>query len=431
MYSFQHTAQRFMERYGDDLSEQEYDDLVKIAKEKIEIGEYSDKKKIEKGLQYVINIPWKTYILKVTFETERNTITTLLYPEGKVCQIGDFYNSYEQEALNITFGLSRSNYVRRVFVLPDLTSATPCPVGTSVEVYKHIYPKWIGTDIGCGVSLFKLKDIDIDSKNIAKILYENYKNIKLTKNEKILSRQETGTIEEGFDDALGTIGGGNHFAELMVVEEQFIEDPKIDKDAIYLCVHSGSRDYGVFAQDHQLDECVKDTSVACTKFMEIHDDCVRWAHSNRNLIAKKFCKCANLTLGEKLYDITHNFIEKDGNIYIQRKGTIPSNRGPAMIPGSRGTNSYLVLSDGRVHSLPHGAGRKISRGGAKSIFSTCTMRELAKTDLGSYVVSRNLSLMKTEHPECYKDIQSIISNLESEYGVHTIARFKPLVTLKW
>jgi RNA-splicing ligase RtcB len=52
--------------------------------------------------------------------------------------------------------LTRRPYVRTVFALPDLTVADPCPVGTSVEVFRHIYPTWIGDDIGCGVALFKL-----------------------------------------------------------------------------------------------------------------------------------------------------------------------------------------------------------------------------------------------------------------------------------
>ena len=84
-----------------------------------------------------------------------------------------------------------------------------------------------------------------------------------------------------------------------------------------------------------------------------------------------------------------------------------------------------------LHSLPHGAGRVLSRLDAKAAFQSLTLEEMTTTDLGSYVVSRNESLLRTEHPECYKDLSAIMDTLESDFGVHVLARFRPLVTLKW
>jgi hypothetical protein len=89
-------------------------------------------------------------------------------------------------------------------------------------------------------------------------------------------------------------------------------------------------------------------------------------------------------------------------------------------PGSQG-----------LHSLPHGAGRVLSRLDAKNAFQSLSVAEMTHTDLDSYVVSKNEALLRTEHPECYKDISGIMDTLESEYGVRIIARFRPLLTLKW
>ena len=95
---------------------------------------------------------------------------------------------------------------------------------------------------------------------------------------------------------------------------------------------------------------------------------LNWAKVNRRLIAEKFSKASGIKIVKKLYGLTHNFIERKGDVYIHRKGSIPSDNGPAIIPGSRGTYSYLVESSSKtLHSLPHGAGKKIFTSTSKRI----------------------------------------------------------------
>ena len=257
-------------------------------------------------------------------------------------------------------------------------------------------------------------------------MYNKYLNTQVD-HEKRIGKVKYDITEDGFDDSLGTIGGGNHFAELMMVESG-----DMDSDRLYLCVHSGSRDYGVHIQS--LFPGVKSISInnpMYNDFMKLHNKGIVWAKLNRELIAHKFCKAAGLTLDKKLYELTHNFIEKRDFMHIHRKGSIPANDGPAMIPGSRGTFSYLVESKGDLHSLPHGAGRKLSRNMAKEKLNHYTVKEMIKTDLNSYVVTDSKSILITEHPECYKDIDSIIGLLEQDHGVKVIAKFRPLVTVKY
>src|SRR5690606_26998436 len=150
---------------------------------------------------------------------------------------------------------------------------------------------------------------------------------------------------------LGTIGGGNHFVELMKVESG-----ELDSTRLFLCVHSGSRDFGVYVQSLFKEDLLSMNNHKFKEFMDWHNKCIDWARLNRDLIANKFCKTSGLTIERKLYELTHNFIEENNNIFIHRKGSIPSKNGPAMIPGSRGNFSYLVKSINEgLHSLPHGA----------------------------------------------------------------------------
>ena len=119
-------------------------------------------------------------------------------------------------------------------------------------------------------------------------------------------------------------------------------------------------------------------------------------------------------------------------IIIHRKGSIPAKDGHAMIPGSRGTHSYLVTGkDSQIHSLPHGAGRLMSRSEAKELLSSYSVKDMTKTDLDSYVVANNESLLRSEHPECYKNIDELMLLLENDYGVKLVGRFRPLVTVKY
>ena len=129
--------------------------------------------------------------------------------------------------------------------------------------------------------------------------------------------------------------------------------------------------------------------------------------------------------------MTHNFVENRDGVYIHRKGSIPTTHGPAMIPGSRGTASYLVSASGSsLHSLPHGAGRTLSRTEAKQMFADLTHEQMTHTAAGSRVVCNSDSLLRQEHPDCYKDIDAIADTLRSEYGVNVVARFTPVCTIK-
>jgi release factor H-coupled RctB family protein len=99
--------------------------------------------------------------------------------------------------------------------------------------------------------------------------------------------------------SLGTIGGGNHFAELQQVEE--IRDQKVfdelglDIDSLVLLVHSGSRAYGESVLHKHLDahgpKGLMAESEAATQYLQQHDSAMMWAKANRSLIAHRFLSC--------------------------------------------------------------------------------------------------------------------------------------------
>lgn len=429
-YSITHSLQRFEERYCRTLSIAEYKDLVLQVRELIQQNRNITSRKVlsPTNTQYVVELEFAGIDVISTYETERNTITTFLPNKDNKVTIVTTGTDNDSSTINVLYDLSKKPYVSHVYGLPDLTFNTPVPVGSSIEVYKHTYAKWIGDDVGCGVVLFLLRESrdSISHKDIANKLLTKYLDTDVT-NEKRIGIEKYGITMSDFDTSLASIGGGNHFAELMIVE-----DGSLDLSRLYLCVHSGSRDFGVYVQSLFKDyDCIHRDAPEFTKFMNWHDQCVEWAKLNRELIAIKFCKAAGLTIEKRLYELTHNFIERNGDIFIHRKGSIPSKNGPAMIPGSRGIFSYLVQNRGSLHSLPHGSGRLLSRKAAKESLGHLSIKEMTTTNMDSYVVTNSKAILVTEHPDCYKDINQIISFLETNYGVEVMAKFKPLVTVKY
>ena len=101
---------------------------------------------------------------------------------------------------------------------------------------------------------------------------------------------------EQWDDALGTIGAGNHFAELQVVEASSVSKlgNGLDEDDVILLVHSGSRGYGSSVLKKYTTETrtsFREDSADAIEYMKEHDKACQWAKANRDLIALRFLSC--------------------------------------------------------------------------------------------------------------------------------------------
>ena len=182
--------------------------------------------------------------------------------------------------------------------------------------------------------------------------------------------------------ALGTIGGGNHFAELQQVETVFdqaaLHALGLDAGRLQLLVHSGSRGLGQAILQEQVSlhghAGLLDGSLEASAYLARHADALRFAEGNRQLIARRILERLRCD-GLELLDINHNLVapaQVDGvDGWLHRKGATPADQGVLVIPGSRGDYSYLVEpvpSAQSLFSLAHGAGRKWQRGGVGSVW---------------------------------------------------------------
>jgi hypothetical protein len=118
-----------------------------------------------------------------------------------------------------------------------------------------------------------------------------------------------------------------------------------------------------------------------------------------------------------------------------RKGAVVAEGEAVMIPGSRGSLSYLVkpLGDGesRAWSLAHGAGRKWSRSEARlRMRERFGKKQLVQTALGGRVICEERDLLYEEAPAAYKNIEAVIQDLVDAGLASVIATFRPLLTYK-
>ncbi len=351
--------------------------------------------------------------------------------------------------------------------MPDLHPGKGQPIGATFITENVIYPHLVGSDIGCGMGLWQmdtpLRKVKLDKwekqlVGLDDLWPGNAKQWLLEKN--------TITDEDSLllhNNKLGTIGGGNHFAEFQcvneVINQDLFEKIGIDKRYAVLLVHSGSRGLGQFILRDYIDNFgakaihYEGQEKIFESYLRRHDYAVKWAVRNRILIAERFCEQVKAK-GKCVLDIIHNMVEplnneqamamglcpsSHQNFWIHRKGASPTDKGYVMIPGSRGSLSYLVkpratsvtrLAEGGF-SLAHGAGRKWKRSAVRGRLNRhYQVKDLERTSFGSRVVCKQRDLLYEEAPQAYKNISQVISDLVDAGMVDIVATFKPLLTYK-
>lgn len=193
---------------------------------------------------------------------------------------------------------------------PDLHPGTKFPIGAVFVSEEWIHPPLIGGDIGCGMSWYKTKlsryHVEGDKGRKVAEKLRGLEGVWRMQEDRELWLKETKddfSAGERWDTALGTIGAGNHFAELQVVEEALSagsgDNAKRSPFALYegevvLLVHSGSRGYGAdilrrFTTNGQ--NSIHQDDPLATQYLEEHDKACGWASRNRDLIALRFLAC--------------------------------------------------------------------------------------------------------------------------------------------
>ncbi len=334
--------------------------------------------------------------------------------------------------------------------MPDLHPGRGHPIGAAFLSQGTFYPHLVGNDIGCGMGLWqtglKRRHIRLD-RWVRQLddLDGSWEGDVAAWWRQASANPELPDVDL-HNPALGTIGGGNHFAELQAVEdirhEEAFRTLGLDPERLVLLVHSGSRGIGeAILRAHVAQfgaDGLRDDTVEARAYLAEHNRAVQWGAVNRGLIAHRFLSRLH-SEGDPRLDVTHNTVTRTmwGNetLWLHRKGAAPSDTGAVMIPGSRGTFSYLVdpVGDqtGNAYSLAHGAGRKWKRRDAKArLGQRSKPSAFTHTALGSRVICEDKTLMYEEAPQAYKNIDIVVQDLVDAGLVEVVAVFRPVITYK-
>ncbi|HXG31525.1 MAG TPA: RtcB family protein [Thermodesulfobacteriota bacterium] len=272
-------------------------------------------------------------------------------------------------------------------------------------------------------------------------------------------------------DQLGTMGAGNHFVEVGVVETVFDESEakrlNIFKDQVTVLIHTGSRglghqiatdyirvmmkvmpNYGIVLPDREL-ACAPFTSKEGQEYFKAMSAGANFAWANRQLITWEVRKAWEAVLGKGggklsvVYDVAHNIakIEEytlDGKRYslvIHRKGaTRAFPNQPVLIPGSMGTHSYILVGQEKALTVSfgsscHGAGRRMSRTRARKEVSVEELRQRLES-MGIVVNAGSAKGLTEEAPEAYKDVNEVVDVIHEAGIANKVARLKPVAVIK-
>ncbi|HEX2296279.1 MAG TPA: RtcB family protein [Actinomycetota bacterium] len=283
---------------------------------------------------------------------------------------------------------------------------------------------------------------------------------------------------------LGSLGAGNHFLEVQVVDEirdaHAAEAMGLFDGGVVVMIHSGSRGLGhqtctdhLKAIDRLMPELgieVPDRQLACVpmdhpraeSYFGAMDAAGNFARANRHLLTdatresfeEVFGKGARDLEMSVVYDISHNLAkieehEVDGatrKLCVHRKGAtrafgprhpeIPDRYAdvgqPVIIPGSMGTHSYVLAGMGSPQSFAstcHGAGRAMSRTQAKKQMGGHELKRQLESE-GILVAASHARLLSEEAPYAYKDVSEVVETCEGAGLTKVVARMRPVGVVK-
>lgn len=230
------------------------------------------------------------------------------------------------------------------------------------------------------------------------------------------------------DPSLATVGGGNHFVEVQVVEE-VIDRSKgfewgVKEGQVVFMIHSGSRLAGVAIGNAWIERAKNEWPEG-----------LPYASVNRLLLGELVRLRLREVFGADveaplLFDVPHNVVIEEKGLLVHRKGATPAHLDqPVLIPGSMGHPSFLMVGLGNqkyLSSASHGAGRSKTR---------YEMRQKEKNggDLGLSgveCITLKEERLVQEAPAAYKPIQPVV-DVQAEVGiVGPVARMRPILTFK-
>ena len=389
--------------------------------------------------------------------------------QGKHNTAKVFTDNIEHEAISQIIQLLNQEFAAgsQIRIMPDTHAGAGCTIGTTMTIKDKVVPYMVGVDIGCGMETVRLADKDVDLQMLDTAIHET-----IPSGFNIHASAPRITDRLGLEDlmcvhsinmeralcSVGTLGGGNHFAEL----------EQDEKGRYYLVIHSGSRYLGKQVADYYQDAAVKQRKQASKSVQDLiaqlkaqgrqkeiqaalkkmpaskveknlawleddlleqylHDMAIvqRYADINRKTMAANILRASRLTEVDSFTTI-HNYIDiKNG---ILRKGAISARAGERiLIPINMRDGSLLCTGKGNADwnfSAPHGAGRLLSRRRAKE---TIALADFEKSMEGIYSSTVGRSTID-EAPMAYKPMDEIIENIQDTVTIDAV--LKPVYNFK-
>jgi len=375
-----------------------------------------------------------------------------------------------------------------ISIMPDVHEGKGAVIGFTATLPPEgkIIPNIVGVDVGCTVMAYPLfinlktflkkvailngfiigsipsgmtvRESSYPRKNLAVITKKYFSNRFYSWYDDVervvkLTNQDMAYVAK----SIGTLGGGNHFIEVDVDEE----------DMVWLIIHSGSRNFGLKVANFfqrlayktltSVDVSGKIAEIKATKkgkdieeaikalkraailsvprdlaYLEGANakqylDCMQVAQDfaavNCRVMAAEILPLFDLKFEEDcVIESTHNYIDLDQKII--RKGAIAANKGqPVLIPLTMKAGIILGVGKGNPDwnfSAPHGAGRKLSRKKAKNTIKLADYKKEME-DSGVWTTSVSKATLD-EAPGAYKDPQEIIDAIGDSVEISQIMR---------
>jgi tRNA-splicing ligase RtcB len=409
--------------------------------------------------------------------------------------------------------------------MPDIHQGYGFPVGGIAATAMPdgvVSPGGVGYDINCGVRLLALPiserelgprrealvhemarsvpagagkhgALHLGEKALDAVLVDGPAALEGTREEDVEHTESQGRLE-GADaasvstrarsrgrDQLGTMGSGNHFVELQVVEET-LDAPAaaafgLERGQLTVLIHSGSRglghqvctdyvremderlaSYRIHLPDRQL-ACAPASSPEGRRYLAAMAAAANFAFANRQAIADRVRDSIASILGpdaargtRQVYDVAHNVAKIETHVgrslCVHRKGAtrafaagsdeIPAAYlavgQPVFIPGSMGTASFVLAGESGAMERSfgttcHGEGRRMSRTAARKHISGGDLRRELETR-GIIVRCPSPKGLAEEAPFAYKDVDRVVRVVERAGLARRVARLVPIGVVK-
>ncbi|MDZ4159200.1 MAG: RtcB family protein, partial [Anaerolineaceae bacterium] len=423
--------------------------------------------------------------------------------------------------------------VGQVVVMPDMHQGYGFPIGAvAATEYPSgvISPGGIGYDINCGVRLLassirleearplldelatalnRLCPSGVGSKSglrlseaeLDRVCREGLKwalKKGLATEQDVRRTEEEGSLE-GADPSqvsprakergrsqLGTLGAGNHFLEVDLVEQVYLPEAAnamgLQQGTLALQIHCGSRGfghqictdfvqsfqsavrrYGIHLADREL-VCAPLDSPEGKSYLGAMRAAANYAFANRQLLAHQARQAFETVFASRVqrwqlhavYDIAHNMGKLETHmiagkmmkVCVHRKGATrafgPNAPGlpeeyrsigqPVLVPGSMGTASWVLVGtqtsmERSFGSSCHGAGRLLSRHQAKRSIRGDQLRQQLEQE-GIHIRAGSMPGLAEEAPQAYKDVDEVVETVSGAGIARKVARLRPLIVIK-